>query len=372
MAEYIHGIKSVEINEGTRPIRTISTAVIGLLGTNTDGDQDAFPVGETVLVTDLKKAAEKAGGTLKKSLEIIANHTNAIAIVLACNDEESAGAAVADAFLKAKAKHEGITPRIFGAPGIDDQATTAALVSVAKKLRGFVYAKAQGETLDDILSYRKQFGDRELMLIENEFLGYDKASATNTELEAVAVALGLRAKLDQEIGWHKTLSNVPVNGVTGIKEPRHFDLMSSETEVNLLNSKDVTSLICEQGFRFWGSRTCSADPLFAFESYTRTAQVIIDTIGYSHLWAMDKPLTPGLATDIVTGVDAKLKELTAQGYLLGGSAWYDPKLNTPETLKDGQLHISYDYTPVPPLEQLHFRQHISATYLIDFAKKVTA
>src|SRR5690606_40313061 len=34
------------------------------------------------------------------------------------------------------------------------------------------------------------------------------------------------------------------------------------------------SLIQKNGFRFWGSRSCSDDPLFAFENYTRSAQVI--------------------------------------------------------------------------------------------------
>jgi hypothetical protein len=33
---------------------------------------------------------------------------------------------------------------------------------------------------------------------------------------ATARALGLRAKIDEQTGWHKSLSNVGVNGVTGI------------------------------------------------------------------------------------------------------------------------------------------------------------
>ncbi|MDL4863277.1 phage tail protein, partial [Halomonas elongata] len=31
--DYHHGIRVVEINDGTRPIRTVSTAVIGLVAT---------------------------------------------------------------------------------------------------------------------------------------------------------------------------------------------------------------------------------------------------------------------------------------------------------------------------------------------------
>lgn len=61
----------------------------------------------------------------------------------------------------------------------------------------------------------------------------------------------------------------------------------------------MTTLIRRDGFRFWGSRTCSDDPLFAFESYTRTAQVLADTMAEGQMWAIDKPLTPSLARDIV-------------------------------------------------------------------------
>ena len=34
--------------------------------------------------------------------------------------------------------------------------------------------------------------------------------------------------------------------------------------------------------------------------------------------------------------------------------------------------VIYDYTPVPPLEDLHFRQRITDSYLADFAASITA
>lgn len=36
--DYHHGVRVIEINEGTRPIRTISTAVIGLVATAPDAE----------------------------------------------------------------------------------------------------------------------------------------------------------------------------------------------------------------------------------------------------------------------------------------------------------------------------------------------
>ncbi|HCC4841361.1 TPA: replication endonuclease [Escherichia coli] len=126
------------------------------------------------------------------------------------------------------------------------------------------------------------------------------------------------------------------------------------------------------GFRFWGSRCLSDDPLFAFENYTRTAQVLTDTMAEAHMWAVDKPLNPSLARDIIEGIRAKMRSLVSQGYLIGGDCWLDESVNDKDTLKAGKLTIDYDYTPVPPLENLMLRQRITDQYLVNFASQVSA
>ena len=187
---------------------------------------------------------------------------------------------------------------------------------------------------------------------------------------AVAYALGLRAKIDVEQGWHKTLSNVPVNGPVGISKDVFFDLQSSETDATLLNEGNVTTLINYQGYRFWGSRTCSTDELFRYESAVRTAQVLADTIAEGHFEFVDKPLHPSVVKDIIEGVNARFRSLKALGYILDGKCWFDAEVNTTENLKGGKLIIDYDYTPVPPIEDLGFRQRITDKYFSDFALRV--
>ena len=186
-------------------------------------------------------------------------------------------------------------------------------------------------------------------------------SATSASVPsfATARAVGLRAKIDQEQGWDKKLSNVAVAGVTGISRDVHWDLQDPTTDAGYLNAGDVTTLVNANGFRFWGSRTCSDEPLFAFESATRTAQILADTIAEAMMWAVDKPLHPSLVKDIIESINAKFRSLKSQGYILGGSAWFDPNANDAATLSQGKLAIDYDYTPVPPLEDLTFKQRIT-------------
>ena len=274
------------------------------------------------------------------------------------------------ALLTAK-QHTGVKPRILGVPGHDNQSVTSKLVTVAQTLRGFVYAGVYNrKIIQTVVNYRKNFSQRELMLIYPDFLSWDSVKNAEATAYATARALGLRAKIDQEIGWHKTLSNIGVNGVTGISADVSWELQDPATDAGLLNENDITTLIREDGFRFWGSRTCSDDPLFAFENYTRTAQVLADTMAEAHMWAVDKPMTPTLVKDMIDGINAKMRSLTTQGYLLGGECWFDPDANSKEELKDGQVAIDYDYTPVPPAENIKLRQRITDRYLMDFASKI--
>jgi phage tail sheath protein FI len=390
-ANYHHGVRVVEINEGQRNIRIISTAVLGLICTASDADAVAFPLNTPVLVTKVDAAIAKAGelGTLRGALTAIRDQARPIVVVVRVADGEGADAAAKltdqngkvigtavgsqytgmQALLAAKAKL-GVQPRILGAPGLDTQAVTTALVAVAQKLRAFVYAEGYGEDVSEVMDYRQNFDARELMLIWPRVKVATPGTGVVVDASPVAYAMGLRAKIDAEQGWHKTLSNVPMNGVLGISKDVFWDLQNPDTDAGLLNGAGITTLIRNQGFRFWGSRTCATDELFAFESATRTAQILADTMAEGHFWAVDKPLHPSLVKDILEGINAKFRELKRLGYVLGASAWYDEEVNEAATLKNGKLTLDYDYTPVPPLEDLTFQQRITDRYYEDFALRV--
>ena len=188
----------------------------------------------------------------------------------------------------------------------------------------------------------------------------------------IATALALRAKIDETdpASFTKSISNVAISTVDGISYPRTWDLEDPDTEVGYLNANEVTSLIQHEGFRFWGNRTCSDDPRFAFETTTRTAQFLLDTIINGCFPFIDKPLTPILARDIIDSINAKLRQFVAKGWLIGASCWYNEEINNPQDLSQGIMYIDYDYTPVPTLENLFLNQRITDRYLVDFSKLI--
>ncbi|HEJ9029655.1 TPA: phage tail sheath protein [Serratia marcescens] len=389
MGDYHHGVRVVEINDGTRVISTVSTAVVGMVCTGKDADPKLFPLNTPVLITDVIAAAGKAGrsGTLAKALSAIGDQCKPVTVVVRVEEGKDAAETTSNiiggadengrytgmkALLTAQAV-TGVKPRILGVPGLDSLEVATALAGICQQLRAFGYISAYGcKSISEAIAYRDNFSQRELMLIWPDFLAWDTTGNVSATAHATARALGLRAKIDTETGWHKTLSNVGVNGVTGISASVFWDLQAPGTDADQLNEAGVTTLVRKDGFRFWGNRSCSDEPLFLFENYTRTAQVLADTMAEAHMWAVDKPVTATLIRDIIEGIKAKFRELKSNGYIIDADCWYDESANDKETLKAGKLYIDYDYTPVPPLEDLTLRQRITDKYLVNLAADVNS
>lgn len=369
-----HGIFVNEPVEGARAIVTVATAVIGMICTGPAASADAFPLNTPVLIGDIRSAIGEAGttGTLPKALAAIADQVSPILIVVrveafedqTAQDDAVIGTIAGSAYtgiqaLLAAEVQLGVRPRILGAPGLDSPPVAAALGIAAQKLNGMAYLFcANCDDVDDALTYRPNFSMREQMLIWPE--------TTGGAGDAIARALGLRAKIDEQVGWHKTLSNVAVNGISGLSKSVFFDLQDPSTDAGLLNDAEVTTIVRMNGYRFWGNRTCSDEPLFAFESATRTAQVLRDSIAQGLAWAVDKPITIGLVRDIIETINADFRQKVAEQRLIGATCWFDPSLNNKTALAGGQLTIDYDYTPCAPAEQITLNQRITDKYYASF------
>lgn len=381
-----HGITANEFTHGVRAISDISTAIIGMVCTADDADNAAFPLNTPIFHTSAYNVLGKAGekGTLAKSLDAIVDQADAQIVIVRVPESDNAdtlkanviGSATGGNYTGLKALRRakaitGQTPKILGVPEMDSQDVVTELVGLAQATRAFVYASAGGaENISEVTSYRQNFGQRELMLIDNDFLAFDTTAKTNKPAATIARVLGARAKLDTQIGWHKSISNTEINGVSALKYGRTFDLLDKNCDANTLNNSDVTTLIRENGFRVWGNRTCSSDPMLAFEVAVRSAQIIQETIASAFLWAMDKPMHPSLIEDIIMGINAKLAEYVNKGYILGARVFLDKGKVTPQAIQAGQFDFDYEWTYVPPLENMVFNQHNTDTFFINLVDKV--
>lgn len=384
---FFHGLQFNESVTGVRPLLEKSTAIIGLVATATaeagaaTAELDAaYPLNRPVLITDIRSAIAAAGtgGTLAPSLGSIADQGTPIVIVVRVQAGADAAATTTNviggmvdghytglqALLAAEAQ-VGVRPRIIGAPGLDTQAVVVAMIPILKSLRGFGYAACRGiTTVGAAIAYREEFSARELMLIWPD--------ATDWDGQAIATALGLRAMIDEQTGWHKSLSNVAIAGVTGLSKDVHFDIRDPSTDAGLLNQAPVTTIVRLSGYRFWGNRTCSDEPAFAFEPVVRTAQALQDLLAEVETPFIDQPMTVALVRDLIEAGNALTRRLVGQGRLVGAKVSFDGSANPAEMLAAGKLVLDADYTAPAPLEGLTTNLRVTSAYYENFGDSLSS
>lgn len=379
-----HGARTKEETDITKVISDIDSSVIGVIVIADDADEDAFPLNTPTLITRPQSMLGKAGktGTLYKTLKAISDQVSTkIIVVRVAAAKQPEGDAEAEtqsqliiggsdadgnytgmyALLTAEQKTQ-YRPRILAVPEYDTEEVTAQLCVIAKQLRAFVYASCYGcNTLAEALKYRETFASRELMPIWPNYIAYNPVSGENEVFPATAYAVGLRAFIDNQYGWHRSLSNVAVSNVLGISKDVFWALQAEDSDAQTLNNAEITTIIKRNGFRFWGNRTTDTNE-FVFEVYTRTAQILADTIAEAQFETVDGPLTPTNVKDVVSAINKKLSALVTAGKLLGAEAWFDTVDNPTSTLIQGKVVIRYKYTPVPPMEDLTLIQTFTDEY----------
>ena len=375
----MHGITTTLLTSTSLTPATVATSVIGMVVTAPDADETVFPLDTPVLVNNVITALAKAGttGTLQPALAAIAYIVNPVIIVVrvgvavepASQDALVLGLTTGPAYtgmqaLRVAEQKTGSKPRILGAPGLDTQAVTEGLIAVAKSVRGMVYAMCQATTRDAAITYAGGFGDREVMLF------WPATSKGNAD--TIGCALGLRAYIDQTVGWHKTISNVVITGATGLGADVSWAMDDATSDAALLNAAGITTLISYSGVRFWGNMTMSSVDSWKFESAVRTSQVLQDTIQDAHFPFMDSPLTVGMVDTILAKGNAALNKYIANNQLIGGKFTYNSALNTTSDLAAGDLVISYDFTPCAPLNSLKEQQTITDSYYSSFATQLAS
>lgn len=380
MAEqFLHGVEIVEITSGARPVRTVKSSVIGVVGTAESADAAAFPLNTPVLIAGNMTEAAKLGtdGTLLKMVKAIFDHIGAMVVVIriaeGADDAETItniiGEVVAEtgaytgiqALLAAQsvAKAE---PRILIAEKSNEAAVAAALIVAAEKLKAAVLLDGPNTNDAAAIAFRDTLTSRRAYIIDPQVNVWDSVTSAAIAEPASARVAGMIAKSDNERGFWHSPSNQPMLGILGTIRPIDFKLGVANCRANLLNENEVATIIQEQGYRLWGNRTCSDDPNWAFLSVVRTADMINDSLQRAHLWAIDQNITKTYVDDVIESVNNYLRHLTKIGAILGGECWADEELNTPDQMQAGKVYFDFDFTPSAPAEHVTFRSHLVNDY----------
>lgn len=386
---FLHGVEVVEIDNGPRPIRTVKSSVIGLIGTAPEADEVVFPLNLPVLIAGSRLEAAKLGatGTLPAAVDGIFDQIGAMIVVIRVEEGEGDIATMANivggvdeetgkylgvhAFLAARSVVK-VTPRILIAPHFTHQKPNAAnetvanpvvaeLVGIAERLRAVIIVDGCNTNDADVVNHREDWGSSRLYIVD-PWVKVLRDKDIVSEPPSARVA-GLIAKIDTDRGFWWSPSNNVINGILGTSRPVDFALGDPHARANYLNENDVATIIHEDGYRLWGNRTCSSDALWTFLSVRRTADMLNESLLQAHLWAVDRNITKTYVEDVSESVNAYLRHLTAQGAILGGRCWADKELNSPASVQEGKIYFNFDFTPPYPAEHIIFRSHLVHNYI---------
>lgn len=161
--QFLHGVEVVEIDAGPRPIQTVRSSVIGIVGTAPDADAAAFPLNTPVLIAGNRREAAKLDligegeGTLPAAIDSIFDQIGAVVVVVRVEEGETANETLANvlggvdgttgnyegvhALLGAESV-VGVQPRILIAPGFTHQRVTGGLTAITVSNQGTGYTSA--------------------------------------------------------------------------------------------------------------------------------------------------------------------------------------------------------------------------------------
>ena len=464
---FLHGVEVLQIDTGARPIQTVRSSVIGLIGTAPDADATAFPLNTPVLVASKSDYATiGATGTIKAALDLIYAQAGAVVVVVrvaAGASDEATITNVVGGVNATTGAYEGVygflgaenavgfAPRVLIAPGFTHQRhsngiltipvttqgagyTTAPAVTISAPASGGVQATAtavlgtganagkvvsitvnnpgtnytstptvtiaapasgtqavagtatrgtvRNRVLAELMGISSRLRavtiadgpnttDADAIQLKNDF-GSDRIYVVDPWVLVAGVATpaspavaGIINKVDNERGFWWSPSNNEIAGIEGTARAIDFALGDYTSRANLLNEQRIATIIREQGFRLWGNRTLSSEPLYAFLSVRRTADMINESILRGHLWAVDRCITATYLEEVMESVRGYLRSLKARGAILGGDVWVDPELNSPTSIANGQVFIDFSFTPPYPAERVTFRSHLVNDYVVD-------
>ncbi|SHH06567.1 phage tail sheath subtilisin-like domain-containing protein [Bradyrhizobium erythrophlei] len=241
-----------------------------------------------------------------------------------------------------------------------------AFASIVDRLRAVAFLDGPGTSYDDAVQYRQDYGSQRISIIDPGVLSWNTENSVYVQKPASAYAAGIQARIDEEKGFWYSFSNEVIQNIGGPSRPVDWMPNDRDSEANMLNSNQVTTIIHDAGYRFWGLRGTGTDPLWAQLSVRRTADMIYESLEQAERDRLDKPFSYQLLTGIQGDVNAYLRLLRSRGALIGGKCWIDQTLNTPATFASGELTVNFDLEPPACLEHLQFQAVRNPNYYTDF------
>ena len=402
-ASYLHGVETIEIEKGARTIRTVKTAVVGLVGTAPiqDVDDEYKTINEPVLISSDVDAVKyfgtaKDGFTIPQALDAIFDQGAGVVLVVNVfnPDKHESVADVTKADIiggvdSVTGKRTGLQtfkdcyslfgyfPKTIIAPVYcEDTAVVSEMQVICDKIRAIGIVDAPvGTTVQDAIKGRGPQGtinfntssDR-IVLCYPHLKVYDSSSDSNV-LEPYSQRLaGVMAAKDVDKGYHWSPSNTEIKGIIGVEKQLTSMINDPTSEVNTLNEAGIVTVFNSYGtgFKTWGNRSAAyptSTNVTNFINIRRTADILHESVEYSMLQFIDYPIDNGLIESITETVNSFIRTLIGRGALIDGKCTYNVDKNPVTEIANGHILFDVEFMPPVPAERITFESFIDIELL---------
>ncbi|MBY6244125.1 phage tail sheath subtilisin-like domain-containing protein [Methylosinus sp. Sm6] len=399
-SQYLHGVEVIEIASGDQAVSINKMAVANIVGTAPMADADAFPPNEPVLLSSSPQKAALLGatGTLAAAVRDFYAEGGGAAIVTRVVEGASAEATMTNIIGSLAAKtgvyaalgarsHLGVQPRTIIAPGYTSarpssasNPVVAAMIAVAARLRGRVYASTPSTSVADAIQWREDWSSARLTPIYPNILGWDPASSSYVTRPADAAFAGLTARVHRDNGFWFSPSNFALQSIGGVSTPVDWASGDPDCEANILNEHRIATIVNMGaasggqygGWRRWGNRTTADDANWVFEVVRTIEDAVYEALDEATLWAVDKPASMQLMLDMTERANAFFRFGKSEGFLLGGRCWLDPEDNSPAQMRNGVFVWRIDPEAPAPMEHIIYKAQRNADYYDDLTSSLSS
>lgn len=392
MSEPTFGISLTRINNEPRPAVHSDMSVVGIVGTAPDADAAAFPENEAKFVYSDDAAALTAlgdSGTLADAIRLlnaqlgefqVAAKLVIVRVAEGVDDDATMTNLIGDEAARTglyalydAGPDLGVIPRLLIVPGYTATVPTggganpvvAALPAVCERLLAHAIVEGPGTTQAAAIAARETVSSDRLIAVEPGVRVWDATTSTAVNKPASPAIAGIAVRRDHEHQGRPfhSWANQPIQGIVGVSRPIDFALTDGATEGQTLLAANigiitrgemgVASAISDGGFVFVGTDNLGADEVWRFYNVTRGRDYIhLMLLNTLRFYLGKYNVTKQTITSVENTVRLALRDLEADGAILGYDVNYTRDQNSPEQLRLGKFNITFAAEEAPVLRYL--------------------
>lgn len=388
MSDPTFGISITRIDNEPRPAVWSDMSVVGLIGTAPNASADVFPLDTPVFMYSddaAKRTALGSQGTIPDALNLINAQLGefqvaAKVVVVRVEEGDTTAETIAsivgdgistglEAFVQA-GPLLGVIPRLLCAPGFTSQRTgtdanavCAALPAICNKLLAHAVVDGPATTEQAAIDWRETISSSRLIPVDPAVRVMAGSEVAVTPLSPAVIGIGVRRDHEKQGRPFHSWANQPVQGIVGPSRPIGFSLTDGATEGQRLLSHNVGVLlrgelgvetaIASGGFVFVGTDNAGEDDLWRFYNVTRGRDYIhlmfLRTLRF-YLGRFN--LTGQTIQAVLNTMGFAMRDLKADGDILGYEVKFTRDQNSAEELRQGRFTVNFAAEEAPVLRYL--------------------